>query len=91
LVHNAEVYFGISTECLQILIDDVNAYTNENRDVLKRAQSLSDLQFQSRYEHQKTLFQVQVSVHHKEQFGRLEARFDDVRSGCLRRAKGVCL
>jgi len=90
LVHNAEVYFGISSDSLQILIEDVNAYTSENRDFLKCAQSRSDHRFQSILDEQQTLFEGEVAAHHMQHFGRLEARFDDVWSGCWQRFNFCC-
>jgi len=90
ILHNAEVYFGISVDSLQILITDVDAYIGENRDLLSRARSCTDLRFQSRRDQKQIEFQEQVDAHHTEHFGRLETQFDKAMSGCIHPFNGFC-
>jgi len=91
LVHNAEVYFSTSSESLQILINEANSYTNENRDLLKLAHTQSaEGELRSMLEQEQSVFAGQVSVHHREQFGKLEAHFDNFRSGCLLQLDPFC-
>jgi len=89
-VHHAEVYFGVSLDSLQLLIEDVNAYTCENRDLLKRAQPRSDPRLRSMLEQERTRFQGKVSVHHREHFGKLEAHLAEAMSGCFQPLNGFC-
>jgi len=90
IAHKAELYFGISTESLQILITEANAYTSENSDVLKLAYSRSaDPEFQSFLEQEQSVFAEELQVQHVEQFGRLEAYFEDAKAGWSRRIDNV--
>jgi len=89
-LHNAEVYFGISVDSLRILITDVDAYIGENRDLLLRARSQTDMRFKSRCDQERIQFQKQVDAHHRDHFGKLEGHFDEAMSGCFQPFNGFC-
>jgi len=92
LLHKFEVYYGTCSESLRVLIDDVNAYINENLEDLKCARSLiDDLEYQAFLDQEKFLYDARVAEHHAQQFGKLEERVEKMQSAFWQPWNSCCV